>query len=159
MRGTRRRRRADQRGFTLVEILVVVAIIAMLAAVGIVQILRARIVTHEQLALVSLRHIAKTCHFFYLANQRYPADLSELGAPASNPPYLDAQLVGGTKQGYQFVYDSEPDAPSPATRFTLLANPVTYGVTGVRHFYTDQSLVIYFTTLDQLATAGDPVVP
>lgn len=136
-----------------------VAIIAMLAAVGIVQILRARIVTHEQLALVSLRHVTKTCHFFYLANQQFPADLTVLGPPTSNPPYLDVQLIGnGTtavKQGYRFIYDR---SVSP-TSFTLLARPVTYSVTGIRNFYTDQTLSVHFTTLDQPATAGDPIVP
>ena len=143
-----------RRAFTFIEILIVVAIIAMLAAVGIIQLLRARIATNEQLAITSLRLLSKSCGFFYLARQAYPAALTDLGPPASIPPYIDdAGLLAGTKQGYQFIY-----TPGPTT-FTLRGNPVTHGTTGVRHFFLDQNTIIHATEQNQDATAADPVIP
>lgn len=144
-------------GFTLIEILVVVAILAMLAGVAVLQLLRARIVTHEQLALNSLRLVAKSCQFFFLANARYPDTLNDLGSPTSDPPYLTSDLIGnGTtanKQGYTFTY-----TPGGGTAFTLLADPQTPGVTGTRHFYVDQGMVIHVDESGP-ADAGDPVLP
>ncbi len=144
------------RGFTLVEILVVVAILSMLAGVAVHQLLRARITIHEHLALNSLRLIAKSCHFFYLMRQEFPSDLTELGPPTSDPPFLESALLQGSppaKQGYVFEYLR----PTMST-FTLRANPQMHGVTGERHFFVDQDLVIHATTADQDATAADPPI-
>ena len=147
-----------QRAFTLIEILVVVAILSLLAVVGVIQLQRTRIVTNEQLALTSLRLLSKSCQFFYLARQAYPTALTDLGTPVSNPPYVDnAALLAGTKQGYRFVY-TPGIGPTPAS-FTLLANPVTHGVTGVRHFFIDEKMMIHATEQNQDATAADPVIP
>ena len=150
--GLRHRRRAS---FTLIELLVVVAILAMLASVGIIQLLRARIVTHEQLALTSIRLIGKSCQFYYLANGgTYPPGLTTLGPTGSSPPYLDAALGQdpATKQGYTFTY-----TPAGGS-FTLLADPERPGVTGVRHFYTDQTLLIHANDSAPAGTS-DPVIP
>ncbi len=143
-------------GDTLIELLIVIAILAMLAAVGVVQVLRARVTADEQLTLTSLRHIAKSCAFFFLTNLRYPADLTELGTPTSTPPYLNPDLIGDgfsvTKQGYIFTYTSVDGGAS----FTLLADPQTQGVTGERHFYIDQSMVIHVNQTGP-ASSVDPV--
>jgi prepilin-type N-terminal cleavage/methylation domain-containing protein len=142
-------------GFTLTELLVVISILAMLAAAGVIQLVRARVIVHEELALASVRVVAKACQFFFLANQRYPTNLTELGT--ANPPYIPANLVGNgstvQKQGYEFVY-SRPD---PAT-FTLTANPVTPGVTGTRHFFTSEQLAIHMNASGP-AGGSDPVIP
>ncbi len=151
-------RRLSRQGFSFVEILLVVAVIALLAMVGFNQLARARIVANEQLALHSMRLMAKACQFFVLANQRYPTSLMELGAPTTSPPYLDDSLIGdGTttsKQGYRFTYTQ------PATgQFSIHANPQLHQETGTRHFYADQTMSIYATTEDRDATANDTLVP
>jgi prepilin-type N-terminal cleavage/methylation domain-containing protein len=144
-----------KRAFTLIEVLVVVSILAMLAAAGMLQLTRARIITHEELALVSMRQISRACHFFFLANQRFPTSLTELSTAA--PPYIPVELAGDgftvDQRGYRFTYAN----PSSAS-FSLNADPITAGVTGSRYFYVDQALVIH---VDQTgpADANDPVIP
>ena len=152
------RSRDRRRAFTIIEILVVVAILSLLASVGIQQLLRARITTNEQLAINSVRLLVKSCQFYFLATQRYPTTLTNLGPGSSNPPYLDdTGLLAGAKQGYQFSYAPGP-GPSPIT-FTLLANPQGQGSTGVRHFFADQTQTIHATSQNRDATAADPLVP
>ena len=126
----------------------------MLAAMAMLQLSRARIVTHEEVTLTSLRHVAKSCHFFLLVNQRYPDGFTELST--ASPPYLTPDFIGTTveKQGYVFTY------VQGANGFTLRANPKTHGVTGERHFYTDQSLTIHATPQNRDADPTiDPVIP
>ena len=150
--------RSGRSGFTLVEILVVVVIFITLMAIAVAQVLRARIVTNEQLALSSTRLIAKSCQFYFLVQQGYPVDLAALGLPTSNPPYLQEDLIGnGTtavKQGYVFTY-----APvGGGNNFTLQADPQFVGTTGVRHFYVARDNVIHENP-NGPAGPIDPIVP
>jgi prepilin-type N-terminal cleavage/methylation domain-containing protein len=149
-----RPRSRSRTAFTLVEILVVVAIIGTLAVLGFQQVLRARITTYEQLALSSLRLIARSCHFFFLVYQRYPAHLNELGN--AEPPYITPDLMAAagtpaTKQGYEFRY------VEAGADFTVNADPQTPGTTGVRRFYTDQNLTIHVNYTGP-ASSSDPVL-
>jgi len=144
----------------LIEILVVVAILALLASMGMVQLLRARMVTREHIAISNMRHIAKACHWYFSAGQEYPSNLAALGPGVVEPPYIDASLAAdpATKQGYTFVYEPQPPG-GPYVTFALHAQPEIYLVTGERSFYTDQDLIAYGTTEDRQATTGDPIVP
>ena len=149
--------RGHRRGFTLLEIMVVVVIISLLAAIAAVQYQRARVNTFEQLALQSIRLVGNSCQMYFIIRQQFPASLTSLGTPASNPPYLQPDLIGdGTsviKQGYRFIYTSIGGGAG----YTLLADPVTPGVTGSRHFFIDPSQVIHFNAA-QPANASDPAV-
>jgi len=151
---------AAARGFTLTEILVVVSILAMLATAASIQLLRARIVVHEQLALNNLRQIAKACHFYLLSQQQYPPDLPALGPGSSNPPYLDSTLtqISPSKQGYTFTYTSAP-VGGPFTSFTLQGRPNQYQVTGERSFFINQTLAVYATSQDRPANPSDSPIP
>lgn len=145
------------RAFTLLEILVAVAIIALLATIAAMQYQRARVNTFEQLALGNVRLISQSCQMYLATNQRYPVSLSNLGPTGSNPPYIQQDLVGdgvtAVKQGYVFTYA----ASGGGAGFTLLADPITPGVTGSRHFFIDESMQVRFN-LTQPAGASDPVV-
>ena len=142
---------------TLVELLIVVAIFAMLATVGVIQLLRARMTAQEQFAVTNLRTVAKACQFYFLTNQAYPPDLVTLGPTISTPPYLDPNLAQdpANRQGYQFTY-----VPNPSfVAFQLRANPITHGVTGNRHYLTDETNTVYYTDLNQDAQVTDQVLP
>ena len=158
------RQPASQRAaFTLIEILVVVAILAMIASVGMIQLSRARMTTFEQLALVTLRYLQKSCHQFYAVNNQFPASLLVLTTPASNPPYIEPSLAGDgltvNRQGYVFTYASpNPDEPANPRSFRVLADPRVQGVTGERHFSINQSNQIFFST-QHPANPSDPMLP
>ena len=96
------------KGFTLVEIMIVVAIIALLAAIAIPNLLRARLSAQETAAIAALRVILAAEQQYRASNPTY-SDLPTLGL--DNPPYVDTRLATGTKQGYVFV--ATPDNTGP----------------------------------------------
>lgn len=124
-------------GFTLVEIMIVVAIIATLAAFAIPAFIRVRIQANETSALGSLRTISTSCVSFRSAQSplSYPSNLADLNNAV--PPYIDPVLGTGTKQGYNFNYT----LVGPE-QYTCAATPVTPNVTGSRTFFLDESGVI-----------------
>jgi len=121
-------------GFTLVEIMIVVAIIVLLAAVSIPGLLRARLNANEAAAVASLKTISWAAQTFRTSSSGYPANLSELSTTV--PQYVDAVLGSGIKQGYNFTLIGE------ANSFNVTAEPATQNVTGVRSFFVDTSGVI-----------------
>jgi len=143
------RRRA---GFSLIEVVVVVAVILVIASIAIPRFLKARLVANESAAVASLRAIATVQIAYDLTyGQGFAPSLSALGPPPTPPPtaakadLIDAVLASGIRNGYSFVYvpiDSggtgKPDA------YTVNANPVSPGQTGDKYFYVDQSNVIRY---------------
>ncbi|MEK7850175.1 MAG: prepilin-type N-terminal cleavage/methylation domain-containing protein [Candidatus Omnitrophota bacterium] len=121
-------------GFTLVEIMIVVAIIVLLAAIAIPNLLRARLSANEAAAIASLKTISWAAQTYRTSNSGYPENLSELSTSA--PQYVDSVLGSGVKQGYNFTLTGE------ANSFNATAEPVTPNVTGVRSFFVDTSGVI-----------------
>ena len=150
-------RRARAGFLTLVELLVAGIILALLFVVGLDQLRRARIITNEQLAMNSVRVITKACHMYYAVNGRYPPNLVALEPWLPSRSYLETTLAQDpvTKQGYTFTFIPQTNGMD----FSLLADPVTHGVTGARHFYVDRELRIHATPKNQRATRSDPAVP
>lgn len=124
-------------GFTLVEIMIVVAIIVLLATFAIPGFLRARLQANESSAISSLRLISSACETFRAAQTppTYPTLLTDLSD--ANPPYLDTVLSGGTKHGYTFEY--EPNLPD---QYTCTASPTAPGKSGIKIFVIDESGVV-----------------
>ncbi|MDP2911786.1 MAG: type II secretion system protein [Candidatus Omnitrophota bacterium] len=130
------------RGFTLVEIMIVVAIISLLAAIAIPNLLRARHNANEAAGIAALRTISTACESYRAAQTppAYPVNLAALSTAV--PAYIDSGLAGATaagtaKQGYFFTY-----AQVNANQFTCLASPAASGTTGTRIFFVDESGVI-----------------
>jgi prepilin-type N-terminal cleavage/methylation domain-containing protein len=124
----------NKKGFTLVEIMIVVAIIALLAAIAIPNLLRARLQANESAAQGAVKTIAAAEVSYRSANPEY-GDLEALGG--ANPPYIDATLRQGTKQGYTFNVGD-----ITAETFVATAQPTNQGTSGVRSFCATEDGVV-----------------
>jgi prepilin-type N-terminal cleavage/methylation domain-containing protein len=159
---------ARQRGFSLIELLIVVAIILIIAAIAIPNLLRSRMAANEASAVASLRTV-NTSNVVYQSTyggSYAPSllDLSDGGAPANCAPgtqptatsacLVDTSLASGTKAGYNFAYAPVAVAGVDVT-YTLHGDPIA--ASGQRHFFTDETNVIRVNPA-AAASAGDPAI-
>lgn len=146
-----------QRGFSLIELLIVVAIILIIAAMAIPSLLHARISADEASAVNSIRSI-NTAEISYQTAYPavgYAANLANLGGPAPCTPsptsacLLDNTLASaspgnGSKSGYVFLATGLAPVNNVYTQYTVGASPLTYNMSGIRNFCANEDGVIRY---------------
>jgi type IV pilus assembly protein PilA len=147
-------RNARNRGFSLIELLIVIAIILIIVTVALPKLNNATRFAHEAAAIKAIQTIHTVQVQFNSQYGRYAASLTELGPPASGAPtasaadLIDSALSQGEKSGYKFTLTPTQGG------YIINASPVTYGSSGTRTFYSDQSMVIRENYGPEPATAS-----
>jgi type IV pilus assembly protein PilA len=145
------------RGFSLVELLVVMAIIAIILAVGIPILSKARLNAVETMVVREMHTIGQCQTQYQSQFGKYAATLAELGPPvkggAEGPQaanLIQANLASGEKNGYLFMLTTN------AGGFTVVASPKVFGSTGRRTFYLDLDGIVHENWGPELASADSP---
>jgi prepilin-type N-terminal cleavage/methylation domain-containing protein len=148
----------NRRGFSLTELLIVIAIILIIVAAALPRLTRARMFAEETAAIraVSVIHTAQTQ--YYSQFNRYATSLTELGPPSSGSAnqagadLVDSELAKGARGGYNFSLSASP------TGYTISAVPRQFGTSGSRTFFSDQTQIIRQRFSNEPATANDPEI-
>ncbi|HEX4170722.1 MAG TPA: prepilin-type N-terminal cleavage/methylation domain-containing protein [Bryobacteraceae bacterium] len=152
------KRRARQRGFSLIELLIVIAIILIILSVALPQMGKARMHAQEMAAIEELSTINKAEIQYYSEFNQYATALNQLGPPASSGApegpqsanLIPGSLASGVSGGYNFTIAATPQG------YAVSAVPKAYGSTGRRTFYTDQSGITRQNWTQDPATASSP---
>jgi prepilin-type N-terminal cleavage/methylation domain-containing protein len=150
--------RKNRRGFSLIELLIVIAIILIIAAIAVPKMNRQIMAAHEMAAIQMVKTIHSGETQYYSQFGKYAQNLGELGPPASGaagPAAADIipkNLADGKASGFIFTVVGSP------TGYSVTAVPEAFGSSGSRTFFSDQTLVIRNNYTAEPATVASPEI-
>jgi type IV pilus assembly protein PilA len=153
-----------QKGFSLIELLIVVTIILIIAAIAIPNLMRSKIQANEAAAVETLKTLNTSAIMYSTSYGGFPHTIAEMGPGGGSPnpssaaaDLIDSVLATGVKSGYKFTLTVvSTDPAGNVLSYGITASPVTPGTTGQRSFFTDPSGTIRAT---QSGTADSSSVP
>ena len=136
------------KGFSLIELMIVVLVIGIIAAIAVPNLTKSKMAAHESSAISAVRTLVTAQITFAVKSGSgdFAADLVTL----QGANLIDSVLGSGTAEAYSFSLSGS------GVQYTIDARPLVYGASGIRSFFTDESGAIRYTTADAAATASDP---
>lgn len=139
-----RNRRRNQRGFSLIELLIVIAIILIILSIALPQMSKSRMNAQEMAAVAEIGTINKQQIQYYSQYNKYATSLAQLGPPAASggaegpeaAALIPGSLASGSAGGYNFTITATTGG------YAVTAIPKTFGSTGRRTFYSDQTAIV-----------------
>ena len=150
------RRAARQTGFSLIELLIVIAIIMVIGTIASTSYQKAQMFTRETAVTKELESIYGAQTLYFNSFNKYASNMSELGPPSSGTDgpqgasLIPKSLAEGTKNGYRFTLTGNGNT------FSVTAVPEAFGSSGRRTFYMDQNKTIHQNWTAEPANASSP---
>ena len=147
-----------RRGFSLIELLIVIAIILIIAAIAVPKMNKQIMAAHEMAAIRMIGTIHQGETQYYSQYGKYAQNLAELGPPASGADgpaaagIIPKNLSDGKASGFMFAVTATP------TGYSVTAVPEAFGNSGGRTFFSDQTLVIRNNYTAEPATIASPEI-
>jgi len=149
------------RGFSLIELIIVVTIILIIAAFALPKIMKSQIPAHEASAIASVQaiHEAEMIYASTHPDLGYTQELATLGSTSQGggEQTIDNNLASGRRSGYTFTYTPGEKVNGAIRSYTLTAVPDQVGTTGQRRFFSDESGEVHYNGSGP-ADATSPVI-
>jgi prepilin-type N-terminal cleavage/methylation domain-containing protein len=154
-----------QKGFSLIELLIVVTIILIISAIAIPNLMKSKQQANETAAVGALKALTESAVMYSNSYGGFPRTIANLG-PSSGAlttssaaaDLIDSGLATGVKSGYKFTFTViTADTTGHVVSYSITAVPVSPGSTGVRSFYTDESGTIRVSPSGTADSSSPPI--